>query len=232
MYSDLTTQNRSLLKRFSHGTRFNIALELLNPQPGDQILDYGTGDGFMLTKIRSVNDQCRVVGYEPVPKMFEELRAKMSASDEDQPVEIIQNTSELSGVFNKICCLEVLEHLTEANQKKELAEMARLLTDSGQILISVPIEVGFSSLLKNSARIVLRQTHGKTTFRNVVYSLFGVHFDRGDEPYNPSHLGFYYPDLERVFSSSGLKIRKKVFSPLPALRGLVNSQVFFLLEKS
>ncbi len=232
MYADLTTENRSFLKRFSHGTRFKIALELLDPQSGDEILDYGTGDGYMLSKIRESNDQCRIVGYEPVPEMFEELRAKITASIETQSLEIVKETGEFSSVFNKICCLEVLEHLTEENQCKELTEMARLLTDEGRLLISVPIEVGVSSLLKNSARIVLGQTHGKTTFRNVFYSLFGIPFDRGDEDYNPSHLGFYYPALEKLFPSVGLRVRKKVFSPMPILKGIVNSQVFFLLEKA
>ena len=167
MYANLTTQNKSLLKRFSHGSRFRIAVELLNPLSEDRILDYGTGDGFMLSKIRAANDHCRVVGYEPIPSMFEELQKKTNSEKEDKSLEIISSTALPPKSFNKICCLEVLEHLTEENQEKEIKEMMRLLTDNGKLIISVPIEVGFSSLLKNIARILLRQTHGNTTFRNI-----------------------------------------------------------------
>lgn len=231
MYADLTIQNKSLLKRFSHGSRFKIALKLLSPASEDQILDYGTGDGFMLSKIRVENNHCKIVGYEPIPHMFEELQGKINKFSKKKPVEIVNNTAGVSGAFNKICCLEVLEHLAEENQKKEIKQMAQLLTDDGKLIISVPIEVGFSSLLKNIARIVLRQTHSNTTFRNVIYSLFGVHFNRSENSYISSHIGFYYHDLERLLLVSELKMKNKVFSPIPIFKGLLNSQVFFILEK-
>ncbi len=232
MYADLTTQNKSLLKRFSHGSRFKIAVNLLNPTSEDRILDYGTGDGFMLSKIRSENNHCQIVGYEPIPCMFEELKGKINSFSKEKSVEIVNDTIGLSKTFNKICCLEVLEHLTEENQKKEIEQMIQLLTDAGKLIISVPIEVGFSSLLKNIARIFLRQSQSNTTFRNIGYSLFGVHFNRGESSYISSHIGFYYHDLERLLLSSELKMINKIFSPIPTLKGLINSQVFFVLEKS
>jgi 2-polyprenyl-3-methyl-5-hydroxy-6-metoxy-1,4-benzoquinol methylase len=231
MYSDLTIQNKSLLKRYSHSTRFKIALDLLNPTSEDRILDYGTGDGFMLSMIRSANNYCKIVGYEPVTHMFEELQEKTRTSDKNTII-LTDNINGYTDKFNKICCLEVLEHLTENNQKIEIKRMINLLTDDGKLIISVPIEVGFSSLLKNIARILLRQSHRNTTFRNIIYSLFGIHFHRGQEPYISSHIGFYYHDLENILLSSGLKIRHKKFSPIPVLKGILNSQVFFVLKKN
>ena len=47
-YAKLTIENPSLLKRLSHTKRFNVALELLAIGRNDDVLDYGTGDGFML----------------------------------------------------------------------------------------------------------------------------------------------------------------------------------------
>ena len=236
MYADLTTQNKSLLKRFSHNTRFSIALDLLNPNSEDNILDYGTGDGFILAMIRSANKDCKIVGYEPVPYMFEELKKQnkisLNSGSYKKSVELVNSLNGYTGIFNKICCLEVLEHLTENNQKKEIKRMADMLTDDGELIISVPIEVGFSSLLKNIARILLRQTHGNASFKNIVYSMFGIHFHRGNESYISSHIGFYYHDLEKLILSSGLKICHKKFSPIPMLKGLINSQVFYVLEKS
>ncbi len=230
MYADLTTESKSFLKRFSHGSRFNIALDLLNPGPEDKILDYGTGDGYILPMIRAANSHCEVVGYEPVQYMFEELKDKMRESGV-QGLHLRNNLDGLTSTYNKICCLEVLEHLAEKAQMREIKKMMGLLSDNGQIIISVPIEVGLSSLMKNIVRILLRQTHDGTNFRNIVYSLFGVHFHRGEAPYIPSHVGFYYRDLEKLLLASGLRMRLKKFSPLPALNGVINSQVFFVLEK-
>ncbi len=223
MYADLTIRNKSLLKRFSHGSRVRIGLELLEPVSDDRILDYGTGDGLFLSRIRSANKSCRVVGYEPMPEILEGLKGSS--------VEIVNDTSGFAGTFNKICCLEVLEHLTEAGQRREIEEMKRLLADGGQIIVSVPIEVGISSLLKNVARFLLHQSHGNTTFKTILCSLLGVRFHRGEAEYIHSHMGFYYRDLERLLSASGLKISKKVFSPIPVLGRMVNSQVFVVLKR-
>ncbi len=231
MYADLTTQNKSWLKRFSHGSRFRVALDLLNPNAEDQILDYGTGDGHMLSMIRSANDQCKIVGYEPVPYMFKELSEKLESS-ENKSVELFHSLNGYAGNFNKICCLEVLEHLSEESQKREIRNMVNLLSDDGKLILSVPIEVGLSSLLKNIARIILKQTHRNTSLRTLAYSVLGIHFDRGHETYISSHMGFYYQDLENLISSLGLTIRSKKFSPVPMLGGVINSQVFFVLEKS
>lgn len=230
-YADQTTQNKSWLKRFSHGSRFKVALDLLNPAPEDQILDYGTGDGYMLSMIRLTDDNCRIVGYEPVPYMFKELNDKLGSS-KNESVELIHNLNGYTGNFNKICCLEVLEHLTKENQTKEITNMMNLLTEDGKLIISVPVEIGFSSLLKNIARIVLGQAHGNTNLRTIIYSVFGIHFDRGNRPYIFSHMGFYYQDLENLIVSLGLTIHSKKFSPISMLGRAINSQVFFVLRKS
>ena len=51
MYKDLIVNNRSFLKRFSHSRRFVVAVKLLDVRQSDEILDIGTGDGYMLHKI-------------------------------------------------------------------------------------------------------------------------------------------------------------------------------------
>ena len=58
-----------------------------------------------------------------------------------------------------------------------------------------------------------------------------MHFDRGDDSFISSHIGFYYHDLEGLLVSSKLEVKNRVFSPMPFLGGLLNSQVFFVVEK-
>ncbi len=232
MYAEMTVQHKSFIKRFSHTSRFNIAIELLKPSTNDTILDYGTGDGHMVKRVRDANQQCRIVGYEPVAEMYDELQKTLSGSIENEEVEIFNDLSGESDEFNKICCLEVLEHLTEEQQRKEIESMKRLLTNDGQLVISVPIEIGLSSLLKNVARLLLRQPHENATLRNILLSVAGLKIDRGHGPFISNHIGFYYQDLERILLSSGMTMIEKVYSPFPFAKGVVNSQVFYVMKKS
>ncbi len=227
MYADLTTQNRAWLKRFSHHARFEKALDLLDPKPGESILDFGTGDGYMLKRLILREPECQVIGYEPTQYRLKEF----AAAEGERKIQLLGDISGLTERFDKVVCLEVLEHLTVANQRQALREMLRLLKPTGSLIISVPIEVGLSSLLKNITRLILGQGHGNTNFKTFIFSALGIHFDRGDAAYIPSHMGFYYHDLDSLFSEFDLRIVEKNFSPFPLLRGLLNSQVFFSLGR-
>ena len=47
-YSSLTNFNKNFIKKFSHNSRFNIAIKILKKNylsAPINILDYGTGDG-------------------------------------------------------------------------------------------------------------------------------------------------------------------------------------------
>jgi SAM-dependent methyltransferase len=231
MYEELTIKNRSALKRFSHHRRFLIAMDLLDVQVGERVLDYGTGDGHTLRAILNRNPQCEVFGYEPVPSMYEELREAFKEDPLRNEIQIASELKELpKGYFDKVCCLEVMEHLTEANQREALRNIADLLRDDGKSVISVPIEVGFASLAKNAARTVLGQRDEQTDLKNIVKSLFGLPIERADSDYIYSHMGFYYPDFEAVVTSEGFSILVKEFSPFSMMRGFLNSQVFYIVS--
>lgn len=230
-YAELTTESPSLLKRFSHSKRFDIALELLEIEGNENILDYGTGDGFMLKKLLSENPR-NIVGYEPIKSQYKQLEQFVRGLRAEN-VNIVSDLSCIEAYrFDKICCLEVLEHLTEVNQSFVLTSIKNLLKDDGgEVVVSVPIEVGLSGLLKNIARYFLRQTHPNSTILNVIKSFFGQRIDRGDADYIPSHIGFNHKDLEKIICSVGFEIERKHFSPFRELRGLINSQVFFVLKR-
>ena len=65
MYSNQTINNSSFIKRFSHNKRFQNSIKLLSPKSDDKILDYGTGDGYILNQIYNKNIYCEIIGYEP-----------------------------------------------------------------------------------------------------------------------------------------------------------------------
>lgn len=228
-YSELTIENPSLLKKFSHNKRFDIALELLTIECTDEILDFGTGDGFMLKKLLSASPHS-IVGYEPMEIQYKQLEEFVGKYGIDS-VAIIGDLGCIeTRRFDKVCCLEVLEHLTDDNQILVLNSIKRLLKNGGSVVVSVPIEVGLSGLLKNSARYIIRQAHPNASFRNIFKSFLGLKVDRGQEAYISSHIGFDYSDLEKLIISVGYEIKKKHFSPFKGLKSFINSQVFFVLE--
>ncbi len=105
------------------------------------------------------------------------------------------------------------------------------MEDNGTIIISVPIEKGLSSLLKKIIRILLNQQHPNTSFKTIIKSFLSINFDRGNESYLHSHMGFYYNDLENIFDKVELSIHRKLFSPIKFLGPLINSQIFYILKK-
>jgi tRNA G46 methylase TrmB len=73
MYKNLTVENSSWLKRFSHKTRYEVAINVLDINVKDNYLDYGTGDGFLLLKINDKHPDIKITGFEPVESQFNEL---------------------------------------------------------------------------------------------------------------------------------------------------------------
>lgn len=228
-YDSLTTGNRSALKRFSHKKRFEIGRELLQITPGDKILDYGTGDGYMLPLISEAG--ATACGFEPAPHLAAEAIERLSGTTK---IDIVNDVNELpDSSFDKICCLEVLEHLPKPLLIEALSKMRRLLKPEGICVISVPIETGFSGLAKNMVRLLLRQTHQRTTPKLLWQIAFGLKIERDSGiPYISSHVGFNYQELEQMFPASGWQIASRRFSPWRVLKSALNSQVFFVIRPS
>jgi len=163
--------------------------------------------------------------------MFDQLLSNLRDSNYSDKILVFQSLAVLIDMqFEKITCFEVLEHLDKSLQKKALRNMKKMLRQDGLLLVSIPIEVGFSSLIKNALRIILGQTHDATNLTNIAKSFFGIHLERESSPYISSHMGFYFHDLEKIFLEEGLVIKQKVYSPFKHLGSIVNSQIFYALS--
>lgn len=231
MYSKLTIESDSAIKRFSHGRRFEIALDILKLGVDNSLLDYGTGDGYFLISLKNRSPQVKAYGYEPVSEMYDQLLINLRDNNYPEGISLFQSLDALLNMqFEMITCFEVLEHLDIDLQKTALQNMKKMLRQDGLLLISVPIEVGFSSLVKNALRIILCQKHKSTNLANVIKSLFGIVIKREDSPYISSHIGFYFTDLEKIFKEEDLIIRQKFYSPFKYFGCLVNSQIFYVLS--
>ena len=138
---------------------------------------------------------------------------------------------EFDGLKNAfIKTAEGLEHFDTNHQLVHINNLKKFLKPDGRLIVSVPLETGLSALFKNLARSLSGQTHNNTTLTNVLRSVFGLNVERQGDPYIYSHIGFNHKPLERLFEQQNLVVVRKHFSPIPFLGGLLNSQIFYILE--
>jgi len=91
--------------------------------PGTRVLDAGCGEGVLVEQYAS--------------------RLKIEGLDENYSSSFVRRGSLLAlpyepGSFERVLCLDVLEHLSFADQPQALAELWRVLSPTGELLVSVP----------------------------------------------------------------------------------------------
>lgn len=228
MYAELTVASPSRIKRWSHGSRFDTALRAASPSSEHSICDYGAGDGYLLQLAEQRFLPKEVWAFEPM--LADQARTRLG-----EGARIVEAPGELPDTyFDRVFCMEVLEHLREDLVNDALANIARILKPDGIAIISVPIEIGLSSLLKNVVRLGIGNPHQNTSFGTIAKSFIGeTHGISRTESgnYISSHIGFDYRKLAPRFNEHGFEVRSRVFSPIPSLGAFVNSQVTFVMTR-
>jgi SAM-dependent methyltransferase len=213
-----------LLFRFSHRARFRKAVELIDAKCNQTVLDYGCADGRLLEMLLPTD--AKLFAYDPSSEM-------QRAVGRIDGIEVISDPSKLdSDSCDTIALLEVLEHVPESESDRILHECGRLLRPDGKLIVSVPIEVGPSVIVKGIARFfMVRPLETNMTVTNLLRSVFYRPINRLD--YGKGifgHMGFDYRITPIQLSSAGFTVEGKFFSPLGTLGGLLNSQVFFVAK--
>jgi 2-polyprenyl-3-methyl-5-hydroxy-6-metoxy-1,4-benzoquinol methylase len=225
---------------WSHRSRFEVALRLIGSQ--QKLLDYGCGDGTFLSMAASRlatgwGADIAVDGVKDCQTRFADLGNIRFSSI----AEIADPAHSQS--YDLITCMEALEHCTAPTVEIVLEDLARLVAADGRVIISVPIEIGPTFLLK----LVLRKLaalRGLSDYRyyesyslsNALKMLCAGRDTRLErpvygEPNQPSHshYGFNWRAMrERV--RGHLTIEQTLFSPLPWSGGWFSSQVWFICK--
>lgn len=223
LYDAQTINSRSSLKRWSHLSRFKLACEVLAPRPGERILDYGAGDGTLLRCLHEREPDARLVGFEP---MMPPENAPAGAS-------IVESAGGLTG-FDKVACLEVLEHLEGSTLTTAIDNITNAVRPGGMIVVSVPIEIGPSGMAKTLIRTAIGAGHENATVANTFRSLL-CRTDkitrRAENGYILSHVGFDWRSLRKRLLALGPHEKQVLFSPLPGLGPWLNSQIFMIFQR-
>lgn len=230
-YDKITYNSRFYLKRVLHKKRFTDAVKLLKPSYNDIVLDYGSGDGQFVVVFRELFPENTIFAYEPATSMFNLLKEKVINLN----INVVNMFPEIeNNKFSKITCLEVCEHLNDRNLTSLIENIKHILDENGQILISVPIEIGISSFFKNIFRLV--KSHGdysNLTFQNLINALLCRSVNRSENQklsgldYYFSHVGFNHKSFIKIIQNH-FRIIKIYYSPINFLKGFLNNSIYLV----
>jgi 2-polyprenyl-3-methyl-5-hydroxy-6-metoxy-1,4-benzoquinol methylase len=240
--------SESMLVRWSHGSRFRLARELVAPHAGRRLLDYGCGDGTFLAFVQSLFPTA--LGVDIDPRQIADCAMRFVTA----PGIRFLTTDRLADSahdhhYEVVACMEVLEHCPDDIQAAVLDELYRVMAPGGTLVISVPIEIGPPLVAKQCARALIAMrgaseyaTRERYAPRELVRMMFaGADTQFPREEYRGTgpgglptrytgHKGFNWRKLRRAVGAR-FTIERQLFSPVPVAGPWLNSQVWFVCRK-
>jgi 2-polyprenyl-3-methyl-5-hydroxy-6-metoxy-1,4-benzoquinol methylase len=219
-YAARTHAHRRRLFRFSHLRRLTLARDFLDVGPESRVLDYGSGDGYLLELLLPHAPIENFTAIEP----FDFLQAQLVQRFGER-IRIMNSSLDLaSASFDRIACLEVLEHLQPNVVQETLAEFERLLAPDGILVVSVPIEVGSAVLFKYVAAMALTRMDRRYSIPELARATLGLQVRRDPTMKFLPHKGFDFRETRR-FLGQRFRMERETFSPVSWLGWALNAQV-------
>jgi 2-polyprenyl-3-methyl-5-hydroxy-6-metoxy-1,4-benzoquinol methylase len=146
--------NTNKVIAWSHRSRFVKAISLIEGNSAN-LLDYGCGDGTFLAM--AADKFKKGHGADVDANQIDNCKERFADLDDVTFTVTGDMTSEYDGTFDVVTCMETLEHCTEDIVEIVLADLARLVAPGGRVIVSVPIEIGPSFVLKQSIRALAKR---------------------------------------------------------------------------
>lgn len=234
-YEALTRGDPNPLKRALQRRRLVDALRLARDLQPTRIVDYGGGDGALLSAAGELWPRARLVCFEPAPQLADQARALLACVGRAQ---VVQGEADLvDGSADLLFCTEVFEHLPPAETARALDEIERVLAPGGRAVIGVPVELGPPALGKGLFRLARRP--GEFDGRPGVIASAAAGRPPAPRPqaeispgraYYPHHAGFDHRPLAAELARRFI-LERRAGSPFPALPAWLNSELYLRVRK-
>jgi len=137
-YQFRATFEGSAPQRFWHQTRFEVGLDMFDLAAGSlRVLDAGCGSGVFADRVA----QCpgtRVMAVDSNPEAIAFARSQFQRSNLEFQPGLVDELDFESSSFDRISCLEVIEHIHLEQARAMLGTFHRLLSRGARLLISTP----------------------------------------------------------------------------------------------
>lgn len=234
----------SRLVRWSHGSRFRLARELVAPFAGRRLIDYGCGDGTFLASVQDLFPEA--LGVDVAADQVADCASRFAGS----PGIAFLSTSSLNDPrhrhrYQLAVCMEVLEHCPDDLQIAVLDDVLAVTTADATVVISVPIEIGPPLAAKQGARALValggaseygaRERYrpgelARMLFAGADTAIPRVEYEGEAGSRFTGHKGFNWRRLQQTIERR-FAVERRLFSPLPLLGAWLNSQVWFVCRK-
>ena len=132
-----THQSRYAAQRFWHQKRFEACLELLELAPGMRVLDAGCGSGVFADQLAQ-SPGVHVVAVDANDAAVSFVQRTYARASLEVRLGQVDELAFEPGSFDRIACLEVIEHIHVEQARTMLRTFAALLRPGGRLLLSTP----------------------------------------------------------------------------------------------
>lgn len=130
----------------SRSNEFNKLLNILDPKKGECILELGTGNGYLTTKIsKIISNKGKIITYDAVKdnfNYFKKINKKLNLSIVNKLQNLNYKLDEKNEIIDKVFSIASIHHYDNKyksiilNKLKAFEEFYRVLKEGGKLIIS------------------------------------------------------------------------------------------------
>lgn len=135
-----------VVQRYWHFEKERVVRKFCAPKPGDLALDVGCGSGVIANLLAELG--AKTVGIDSNPSAIEFARRRFGRSGLEFHLGQVDDLAFREESVDCVYCMEVIEHLYEAQVPRLLARLNSVVRKGGRILVTTPNYHGAWPLLE------------------------------------------------------------------------------------